>query len=194
MRLLVLRVIIHERQRLIASKTKKANQIWKLLKMKNLNKSVYVAICVLAVTLGCKQAKVDNDAAPVASQPINTSTSANTVESVSTIKWSDYDNVYNIKSESTDMQKEALWKRFEGQTVTWQGTVSEFSEGMLGGYLISIEMNPDTPTGDIILTLKENQKEKVASLTKGEKISFVGKLKTHGGATLPLLMDEGEIK
>jgi hypothetical protein len=190
----VLRVIIHERQRLIASKTKKANQIWKLLKMKNLNKSVYVAICVLAVTLGCKQAKVDNDAAPVASQTINTSTSANTVESVSTIKWSDYDNVYNIKSESTDMQKEALWKRFEGQTVTWQGTVSEFSEGMLGGYLISIEMNPDTPTGDIILTLKENQKEKVASLTKGEKISFVGKLKTHGGATLPLLMDEGEIK
>lgn len=115
-------------------------------------------------------------------------------EVVSNLKWSDYDNVYNTRSNSTDMQKDALWKTFEGKRVNWQGTVYEVSEGTFGGLNLSIKMNDETLTSDILLSLKPEEKQKAMNLTKGKKISFTGKLKMAGGAVLPLSMDEGEIK
>jgi len=115
-------------------------------------------------------------------------------ETISNLMWTTYDSVYNTKSNSTDIQKEAAWKEFEGKTVAWQGTVSEVTEGTFGGLVLNIKMNSETLTSDIALTLKDSEKSKAMNLTKGKKISFVGKLKTYGGAFLPLSMDEGEIK
>jgi hypothetical protein len=158
---------------------------------------------LIFIALGCGGSGKNSTTSP--STPASTTNAANgtkpaTVTTIpagpvmSDLKWADYDKVYNVKSSSTDMQKEALWKDFEGKYVSWQGTVSEVSEGSLSGLVINIKMNPDTLTSDIRLSLKDDQKEKVMALTKGKKISFTGKLKTAGGAILPLSMDEGEIK
>lgn len=113
---------------------------------------------------------------------------------VADLKWSDYDKIYNVKSDSTDMQKEAAWKNFEGKTVTWSGTVGDVSEGMISGLVLQIKMNPDTLTHDIRLSLKSDQKDKMMTLKKGQKVTFTGRLKTAGGTVLPLSMDEGELK
>jgi hypothetical protein len=115
-------------------------------------------------------------------------------ETIDPMKWSEYDSVYNIRSSSTDMQKDTWWKSFEGKTVAWQGTVAEVREGTFGGLVLNIKMNSETLTNDISLTLKDSEKSKAMNLTKGKKISFVGKLKTYGGAILSLQMDEGEIR
>jgi hypothetical protein len=130
-----------------------------------------------------KPTALTNSAAPVAPK-----------ETIDSMKWSEYDNVYNTRSNSTDMQKDALWKGFEGKKVAWQGTVAEVAEGTFGGLVLNIKMNSETLTHDIALILKDSEKSKAMSLTKGKRISFVGKLKTYGGAILPLSMDEGEIK
>lgn len=169
--------------------------------MKNYISSSFALLCLIFIALGCGSTNT-NTTTP-SGTPASTTNSANGAKpgaatpaapAVSDVKWADYDKVYNIKSNSTDMQKEALWKDFEGKYVSWQGTVSEVSDGTITGLTVNIKMNPDTLTSDIILSLKDNQKEKMIALTKGKKISFTGRLKRAGGAVLPLSMDDGEIK
>lgn len=177
--------------------------------MKNLDNLFLTAFLAVSVSLGCSQMETKNTSAPVAgkntspavtSEPaVNTRSENNapnptTKESISTIKWSDYDNIYNTKSNSTDIQKDSQWKNFEGKNVAWTGTVADVSEGMLGGLTLNIKMNDETLTHDIALSLKDDQKEKAMNLTKGKKINFTGKLVSYGGTVLPLTMDEGEIK
>jgi hypothetical protein len=169
-----------------------------------------VGLCALCGIVGGIGNLVDknkgNQASVVSTSQTNSATTSNPTSTTNTaapvapkntidpMKWSEYDNVYNTRSNSTDMQKDALWKSFEGKTVAWQGTVAEVKEGTFGGLVLNIKMNSETLTNDIALTLKESEKSKAMSLTKGKKISFVGELKTYGGAFLPLQMDEGEIK
>ncbi len=171
--------------------------------MKNINNLqtlIFTVIILLTVSLGCKDIdKKDSTAAPtpatITNKPVQAvSETPPPKDTVSNLKWNDYDNVYNTKSNSTDMQKDALWKDFKGKTVNWQGTVEDVSEGMLGGLKLNIKMNADTLTHDITLELKKDQKDKAMSLTKGKKVSFTGKLDNYGGAILPLQMSEGEIK
>lgn len=169
-----------------------------------------IGLCAICGIIGGIGNLVDknngNQASVVSTSQTNTATTSNPTTTTNTaaplapkntidpMKWSEYDNVYNVRSNSTDMQKDALWKQFEGKTVAWQGTVAEVREGTFGGLVLNIKMNSETLTNDIALTLKESEKSKAMNLTKGKKISFVGKMKTYGGAVLPLQMDEGEIK
>jgi hypothetical protein len=169
-----------------------------------------IGLCALCGIVGgignLMDANKANQSTVATTNPTNTSTTSNPTtstntaapvapkETISPMKWSEYNNVYNTRSNSTDMQKDALWENFEGKTVAWQGTVAEVREGTFGGLVLNIKMNSETFTNDIALTLKESEKSEAMSLTKGKKISFVGKLKTYGGALLPLQMDEGEIK
>ncbi len=118
----------------------------------------------------------------------------NPKDEISPIKWSELDRIYSVRSNSTDMQKEALWKDYKGKRVAWTGTVTEISKGMLGGLTLQIKMNPDTLTSDIILNLKKDQESKAINLTKDSKVSFVGTLSSYGGAILPMSLDDGEIK
>jgi hypothetical protein len=157
-----------------------------------------VGLCVvLGIVVGIgilMNANKANRSTVATISPTSTTTTSNPTTSISPMRWSEYDNVYNSRSSSTDMQKDALWKNFEGKTVAWQGTVEDVREGTFGGLVLNIKMNSETLTNDIALTLKESEKSEAMSLTKGKKISFVGKLKSYGGAFLPLSMDEGEIK
>jgi hypothetical protein len=112
--------------------------------------------------------------------------------SVSSISWSQVDAIYNVKSKTTDMQKEDAWKRFKGQRVVWTGEVSEVSSGMLGGVSLQIKMNPDTFTSDLIISMKKSERDKASSLSKGSRVTFSGVL-NNGGTILPITLDDGEI-
>ena len=119
---------------------------------------------------------------------------ASDVPTITSIEWKDYDNIYNVKSNSTDVQKEAAWKRFQDQYVEWQGAVAEVQNGTFSGLTVGVKINRDTLVQDVLVTLKPDQKDKAANLTKGQKIKFTGRLKNYGGALLPLSIDDGEIK
>jgi hypothetical protein len=170
--------------------------------MKNYISFSLALLCLIFIALGCGSTNTNSTTS--SSTPASTTNAANgakpvaaaspTGPTISDVKWADYDKIYNVKSTSTDMQKEAQWKNFEGKYVSWQGTVNEVSEGTLTGLTVTIKMNPGTITSDIVLTPKDSQKEKMMSLTKGQKISFTGRLNRAGGAVLPLSMDDGEIK
>jgi hypothetical protein len=170
--------------------------------MKNYIGLSLALLCLIFIALGCGNTNTNSTTS--SGTPVPATNAANGAKpvaaaspagpTISDVKWADYDKIYNTKSKSTDMQKEAEWKNFEGKYVSWQGTVNEVSEGTLTGLTVNIKMNPDSLTSDIILTPKDSQKEKMMSLTKGQKISFTGRLKRAGGAILPLSMDEGEIK
>jgi hypothetical protein len=166
---------------------------------------VILSSCLLCGLLGAsgsifqkeKAAEIQSNATtpatplPEAKSPINSQPAP---VAVSNISWNDYNSVFNLKSNSSDIQKDALWQQFENKTVAWQGTVYEFREGTFGGLYVNVKMDPETMTSDILLALKDDQKAKAINLIEGQKISFVGKLRNYGGAVLPLIMDEGEIK
>lgn len=145
--------------------------------------------------LAAQNAPPSQPAAPAPSaKTFQATPSAPPKDLISNISWNDYNKIYNVRSNSTDMQKDALWKDFEGKSILWTGTVSEVSEGTLSGLTLQIKMNSETLTSDILLNLKDEQKSKAMSLTKGQKVTFTGKLKSYGGAILPLSIDEAEIR
>lgn len=171
------------------------------------NKTNIAVICVFAacVALGCSQAtnrspqEQQTNVATVTSSAVNAksadakTTKPQTTQSpsnqVSSIQWKDYDKVYNLKSNSTDIQKQELWKNFEGKYVAWSGQVTEIQEGMISGLTVGVKFNSDSISSDVLLSLKPEQKSQVASYTKGSTISFVGKLKSYGGI-LPASIDD----
>lgn len=167
-----------------------------------------IGSCVLIGILGSLAKKdqtnmnIDNQKTPNSSPSANenikkvankSNTAPSPSENISEIKWDEYDRVYSIHSNSTDMQKEALWDNFKGKYVVWSGEVVEVSDGAISGLSISIKMNKETLTQDLIVYLKSDQKENALSLTKGKKIKFAGKLKSYTGALLPGTIEDGVI-
>jgi len=166
--------------------------------MKNYISFSLALLCLIFIALGCGST---NSNSTSSTTPASTTNGAKPAASaspagptISDIKWADYDKIYNTKSKTTDMQKEAEWKNFEGKYVSWQGTVNDVSDGTLTGLTVNIKMNASSLASDIILTPKDDQKDKMMKLSKGQKISFTGRLKSAGGLILPLSMDEGELK
>lgn len=145
-----------------------------------------------------------NSAMPIPTKDITTPQSIPSVvasmkpeapeDTISRITWNELDKIYNLKSDSTDLQKQELWKTYKGKKISWKGTVSEVSNGTFGGLVLQVKMNADTLTSDIYLNLNKNEERKARNLTKGVKVSFTGTLSNYGGAILPMTLDDGEIK
>lgn len=113
---------------------------------------------------------------------------------VSAVTWKEYDAIFNVRSKTTDMQKEQAWKNYKDRRVLWTGEVQEVTKGSFGGITLGIKMNPDTLIRDLTIDLKKDQEARAGQLTKGQKISFEGTLTMYGGAILPTQMSDGEIK
>ncbi len=169
--------------------------------MKNQNTLIGSIAILMLIVIGCACPNVDDRSNAVDRASVdpsgNNNLATNSVDDPfkgREITWKDYSRVYSKRSNSTDMQKEAMWWAFEGKTVTWEGKVVDVSDGDFGGLAVNIKMEPDTLTSDIRLQLKEDQKGKAIVLTKDKKIKFSGRMRTYGGAILPLSMDDGELK
>lgn len=110
---------------------------------------------------------------------------------VSDLRWSTVDSVYNLKSKTTDLQKDERWKEFKGQKVRWTGTVSSVDESF-GSLTLQIKMNSDTFTSDLLITLKDSERSKAMKFNKGHSVTFTGILNSWG-TLLPITLKSGEI-
>jgi hypothetical protein len=112
-------------------------------------------------------------------------------EVISDILWEDLDQIYNVDSKNTDLQKNELWKQFEGKRVKWKGKVTSVSNSF-GSLVLQVKMNQGTFTSDIIVTLKDSESAKAIKLKQGDSVTFIATLKSWG-TILPISMNEGEI-
>lgn len=111
---------------------------------------------------------------------------------VSGITWDEVDSQYSVSSKLTDLQKEEKWKDFKGKKIQWSGKVAGVREGMMGGLILNVKMNPTTLTSDLSVTLKPDQKEKALALTEGSPVTISGILDTWG-TLLDISIENGEI-
>lgn len=156
--------------------------------MKNI---LLVSSILVILTLGCKNNQSNGNVA-IDSKP---QTAIPTVQdAVSNITWQDYDKIYSIRSNSTDMQKEAAWTRFDGKRVQWTGTVVDIIKGTFGGITLNVKMDKETIIYDASISLKESETSKASQITKGKTVTFVATLKNYGGAILPCVLSDGELK
>ncbi len=111
---------------------------------------------------------------------------------ISDITWEEIDNIYNIKSKSTELQKKEYWKNYEGKKVKWSGTVTSVAE-TFGTLSLQVKLNPGTFTSDVLVRLKETERKNGVRLKKGDLVTFVGIL-DDWGTIMPVTLDHGEIK
>lgn len=136
------------------------------------------------------------DQASIPSQPTAPAAKPSTpnpavAQSQTQITWESVDAVYNISSNATELQKNELWKKLKGKQVFWAGIVKEVSDDFIGPTL-SVKMNKNTLTSDVMVRLKKTQRDKALSLPQGTVVSFSGIL-DQWGSILPITISDGEI-
>lgn len=107
------------------------------------------------------------------------------------ITWREIDNIYNLKHDSTEIQKAEAWKRYKGKKVIWSGVVVEVSDGF-AGLTLQVRMNSDTFTSDVLIRLKRSERDKALQLRQGREVKFSGYL-DDWGTLMPITLDDGEI-
>jgi hypothetical protein len=77
-------------------------------------------------------------------------------------------------------------KKYQDRTIKWVGHIYSIKEKPIGaGYLVLVRMDPsDSALGTYDLTLDagEDLKEEILSLSKGDRVSFEGRITSQGGA------------
>jgi len=110
---------------------------------------------------------------------------------ISEINFSELDEIYQAGSTYTNIQKDENWKKYDGKKVKWTGTISEISESF-GNLNLQVKMKETTFVSDLIITLKEDQKDKALKLSVGDTVTFIGIL-DEWGTILPISLKDGEI-
>ena len=113
------------------------------------------------------------------------------VAPISDITWEEIDRIYNSDSDFTELQKNEHWKNYKGKKVKWSGKVSHISE-TFGTLSLQVKLNPSTFTSDVLVRLKESERQDAINLSEGDPVMFVGIL-DDWGTILPVTLDHGEI-
>lgn len=129
--------------------------------------------------------------AVVASRGASTNQLAAVNVPISDINFTELDEVYQVGSKYTDIQKEETWKKYDGKKVKWTGAISDISE-TLGTLQLQVKMKEDTFTSDLLIRLKDDQKEKALKLNVGDSVTFTGIL-DEWGTLMPITLSAGEI-
>jgi hypothetical protein len=168
-------------------------------------KNIFPLILIILAVWGCNRHREDVRYVPPQSEPPRAGDANSTdlkppkqpAVPISDLSWSEFDEVFNPKNNSTPQQKEDSWKNFVNQYVDWEGRISDFRKDKFNNYSISVEMDADLDphTADINLILKKEEEEKkFLSLNKGQKIRFTGRLASYDGDRARLMIDVGELK
>lgn len=110
---------------------------------------------------------------------------------VSNLRWVEINSIYNLKSRYSDLQKKEKWKKYKGQKVKWTGWVSSVSD-TFGTLTLQVKMNRSTFTSDVLLRLRDSEKEKALRLNKGNSVTFIGIL-DDWGSLMPITLEQVEI-
>ncbi len=79
--------------------------------------------------------------------------------------------------EWTEAQQQAYWATVQGTQISWSGEITEVK--MENGGSIMLKCNPKTFTFDVSVSLDGSQLDKLAALSKGQRITIVGILNSH---------------
>lgn len=110
---------------------------------------------------------------------------------ISDVTWEEIDRIYNLKSDFTELQKKEHWKNYKGKKVKWAGKVGSVGE-TLGTLSLQVKLNPGTFTSDVLVRLKESERQDAMKLSEGDPVTFVGIL-DDWGSIMPVTLDNGEI-
>lgn len=109
---------------------------------------------------------------------------------VSDLTWQELNNIYNLKSDFTDLQKEELWKKYKGKKVKWSGEVASVRDWEEWAFL-NVIMNPDSLVRDLSVRFEESEKPATSSLQEGDSVVFTGVLDRWGLSTI--FLKHGEV-
>jgi len=85
-----------------------------------------------------------------------------------------------LDSTATSLQKESFFDdHFKGKYVTWSGTVASVSK-TLGSYTVSVKHSSKSLVSDAIVTMRDDQKDKLLQLKEGDPIKYTAKLTRYG--------------
>lgn len=110
---------------------------------------------------------------------------------LSNLSWSEIDEIYDIKSNYTELQKREFWKKYKGKRVEWTGTVSNVDE-FLGTLSLQIKIDQDTFTSDVLIRLNKSERDKAINLSENDIVKFRGTL-DDWGTIMPITLKDGEI-
>jgi hypothetical protein len=110
---------------------------------------------------------------------------------IAAITWQELDQVYSLQSNTSELQKKEIWKKYKGKKIEWSGVVSEISETW-GTLSLQVKMNHDTWTSDLLIRLKKSERQKAMGLSKDAPVTFRGIL-DDWGTIMPITLNEGEI-
>lgn len=79
--------------------------------------------------------------------------------------------------EWTEAQQQAYWATVQGTQISWSGEITEVKTE--NGGSIMLKCNPKTFTFDVTVSLDGTQVDKLAALSKGQRITIVGILNSH---------------
>ena len=166
--------------------------------MYSLEKITYLIMLVLlasVVAAGCLSSDAPKEATVPPSNNSETvketpSTAEPAKEIVST-SFSDFTPY--LDSSATSLQKESFFDdHFKGKYVTWSGTVASVSKTM-GSYTVSVKHSSKSLVSDAIVTMRDDQKDKLLQLKEGDPIKYTAKL-TRYGDILGIYAEDGTIE
>jgi hypothetical protein len=110
---------------------------------------------------------------------------------ISNLSWTEIDEIYDVKSKYTELQKKELWKNYEGKRVEWSGKVTHVDD-VFGTLSLQIKIDPDTFTSDLLIRLRKSERDKALKLSEDDRVTFRGTL-DDWGTLMPVTLTDGEI-
>ena len=122
----------------------------------------------------------DSQQTPVETEQKSTPVGSKTVtKEIASTSFSDFGDLYCNPS-ATNLQKETFFnENFKGKYVKWTGTVSSVSETW-GKYRLRVKHCPATWFSDVTITMREDQKDKLLQLNKGDSVTYIAKMNQYG--------------
>jgi len=151
-----------------------------------LKKSTYLILLVLlasVVAAGCSSSDAPKETTTVTpsnnSEPAKeTQSPAEPAKEIVSTSFSDFTPY--LDSTATSLQKESFFDdHFKGKYVTWSGTVASVSK-TLGSYTVSVKHSSKSLVSDAIVTMRDDQKDKLLQLKEGDPIKYTAKLTRYG--------------
>lgn len=97
----------------------------------------------------------------------------------------------------TDLQREEMWKKYEGKYIKWTFYVKNVDKDMFGTYTVlgNVEKPTEyTISSDVTVKFKDSEKEKLLQYNKGDLITVVGKLESYSETFLKFVyVVDGEV-
>ncbi|MBT4110662.1 hypothetical protein HOE37_02285 [Candidatus Woesearchaeota archaeon] len=109
-----------------------------------------------------------------------TSSATNVVEMqiVSEDFW-DYGTIYCDGGETSLKKEDYFDKNLKGNYIKWTGKVTSISDSF-GSISLNVKHCPRTLTSDIIITMKDDQRDRLLKLHEGDEVTYVAKMNSFG--------------